>query len=108
MADKRREPSPAVWNPPRLRVLGLGVDTGSGGRGDPTTETWEGSCPAPGGGISTPRYRSELGRNSTLEKKKPAAASKKLGLSPRRAFELGCQSLRARLVSIGNRAASVP
>ncbi len=45
MAETTTTKQAAVWNPPRLRVLGTGVDTGNGS--DPTkTEVWEGHCPS--------------------------------------------------------------
>ena len=70
----------AVWNPPRLRALGLGVDTGNdGGRGGPHTDTWESNCP-----VAAPNYRMPTsGETGTF----PPACTP----PPRRYVRLVCQ-----------------
>ncbi len=45
----------AVWNPPRLRILGFGDGTrNDGGRGGPGTDTWESNCPVPASNYRMP------------------------------------------------------
>ena len=54
----------AVWKPPRLRILGLGADTGNGSKRHPLEEVWEFSPDAAYQG--TCAYRMPLSGESTV------------------------------------------